>query len=325
MTQEEIRDRARRYARVTESDKTDTEVNDLIADMHIEMVRDVYGLTKSAFLSLVEAFTIETNFRVNITITGGSNALSATDVQVSASALSRATGTAVASAFQTAIRAAGASSATVTWTDYYFTLDAIDSTSITISKISDDVNYVDAAEKIFGVTGTQTDTEFTGEFPEDCTWETAVPSDFLRMLRVEWDGNPLEVLPLDASLSPRGYGNFPRYYAVWDEYIRLVPVPNVIKPFYVEYKAVPTDSHFTSEGIEPDFPSRFHYGLVYRTASELLSMNHEADLALFYERRYRKVRNEFRQYESGMNVKLAPPDKGYPVFDNSTISTTAAD
>jgi hypothetical protein len=326
MTLAQIREKARRYARVTVTDKADTDVNELIHDAQIEMARDVYGLKKTTRLSLAEAFTIETNFYINVTIVGGTNALAATDVQVSASALSRATGAAVATALQALLRTAvgGGANLTVAWTDYYFTLDAIDSTSITISAISDDVNYVDASELIFGVTGTQTGTSFTGEFPQDCTWETAVPSDYLKPIRLTWDGYLLEEKPHGFTIRPEMYGNYPRWYSVWDDYIRLIPSPNVIKEFVMEYKSLPTRTEMATDGVEASMPDRFVYGLVYLVASELLMMGHE-DESLKFLAKYRKVRNEMRIYESSQNPKLTPPNDREPPFANYTITTTAAD
>jgi hypothetical protein len=298
---------------MTVSAMTNTEVDAVITDMHIQMINDVYGIPKSATLALAEKFDIETTYYFNLTIVGGTNALASTDIQISASALSGVSGTTLATALQTAIRALAPTTLTVAWTDYYFTIDAIDSTSITISGLSDDVNYVDAKDMLFGKSGTQTGTTWTGGFPEDCTWETDLPTNYHSMQHVFWDKYEVAEIPEGLAIHPQQYSSRPSCYSIRDQKIRLIPVPNVLRQFYIEYMATSTEAYFTTDTIEPDFPEQYHIGLAYKTAEELLRMNHEFREADEYEKEYRKIRNLYRSTEGNQVTAMRPP-KTRPAF-----------
>jgi len=243
MTIDAARAQARRYSRVSSTGASNTQVDNLIQESIDEFATDVDGFPTEEYLSIAARFDTKTNYAVRITIAGGSNPMVATDVLITGTARANTTGTIVASDFQTTLQAAVGASPTVTWSNFYFTVDTLDATSITYEAPTT-TTYVDARE-LLGLTGTPTLSDFShdGNFPEDCTMEATIPSDAFKVERVEWDQLKLYELPPRYFMSPEASGD-PIYYRVRGREIRLYPSPSRQELFHMEYKGAPAATVF---------------------------------------------------------------------------------
>ena len=237
MTLSKVISKARELSR-TSTTKTDTTVMEWVNDALIQFSKDIHVQQKEAYLSISPRFDIATNMAIRVTITGGANALTATDVVICATSANDQTGTQVATALQTAIRAAIGVGATLTvaWstTTWKFTVDAVDSTAIVIGSPSA-IIYDDATE-LLGLSDSDT-TSITGSMPEDCTVEADLPSDFLSILSVEWDNDKLR--DTEWPDSPERFGT-PVFYSISGKKIRLDPAPESQGKFFIRYKYIPT-------------------------------------------------------------------------------------
>jgi len=242
MTLEDCITKARQLSRTSTSGLSDRAAVKHVNDAQKSFAKDVHGLTKETYLSLSPRFDIQTHFAIGITVTGGTNALAATDVAICATSALDQTGTQVATALQTAIRAVGPTTLTVTWstTAWKFTIDGIDCTSITLETPSG-ITYADALDLLGFEAGTTTDTEITGEIPTECNLEITLPDDFLQVIpSPEWDGEPLILAPWPLFTSP-GTSGTPSMYAIREKRMRLYPVPNSQKMLHLWYKYIPSD------------------------------------------------------------------------------------
>jgi len=240
---DDARTQARRYARVSSTQSSDAQLNMLMQDALDEMATDVGGFPTESYLSIAAKFDTKTNYAIRITTTGGGDAMAATDVLITGTDRTGATGDTVALDFQTTLRVAIGNLIEVTWSNFYFTVDTLDATSITFEAPTT-TTYVDARD-LLGLTGTPTltDYSFDGNFPEDCTMETTLPTDAIKVERVEWDQNVLGALPRGYFMSPETSGD-PRYYNLRGRELRLLPSPTRQELLHIEYKGSPTAINF---------------------------------------------------------------------------------
>ena len=240
---DDARTQARRYARVSSTQSSDAQLNMLMQDALDEMATDVGGFPTESYLSIAAKFDTKTNYAIRITTTGGDDAMEATDVLITGTDRTGATGDTVALDFQTTLRVAIGNLIEVTWSNFYFTVDTLDATSITFEAPTT-TTYVDARD-LLGLTGTPTltDYSFDGNFPEDCTMETTLPTDAIKVERVEWDQNVLGALPRGYFMSPETSGD-PRYYNLRGRELRLLPSPTRQELLHIEYKGSPTAINF---------------------------------------------------------------------------------
>lgn len=246
MTYAQALDQSRRFARVTDSGASDTHVRDLINKGLVQFGTDVGGFPKYEYPSISAMFDLRTNMAFHLKVTGGTAAVD-DDVVITAANADNRTGAQTATILQVAIRAAcgGATTPTVSWTSFYFTLAISDATTIAITPSSETTNYSDASAMIWGGSKSGT-TSVTGGFPEGCTRKIQLDEDVSNISIVQWE--TLELIPS------------PRYRRVWDagtpseythdgEFLYLWPCPNVMGRLYIEYKAVPTEQTPTTDTI----------------------------------------------------------------------------
>lgn len=228
----------------------DADILDAIDEAIKRFSKDVNGLTSEAFLTLSPRFWTSTEMAIRLTIVGGANALAVTDVAVTSTDRTGVSGATVASDLQVAIRAAGAASATVAFstTTWKFTIDAIDSTSITVAAPTG-ITYAGATDMLFGKTGAESATSWTGNVPTDCNVEVALPSDFLAPISVEWDRNPLAPATYDLFHSPQARGT-PSHYHIRGRTMRISPTPTSQKLFFITYRYLPTTRGTTMYGYQ---------------------------------------------------------------------------
>ena len=242
--------KVRRLSRTQASSHDDATIMERINDAMKEFGRAAFGLTKEGYITITPLFDIQTNCSIRLTIVGGANEIAATDIAICATDAVDQTGTQVATALQTAIQAAitaagGTPSLTVVWstTAWTFTIDAIDSTSITFA-VPSGLTYHSALELLGLGAETTTGTSVTGSIPTDCTVESALPTDFLQLVgKPEWDGDPLVQGLFQEFHSPESTGDPLRYY-VRNKNIMLSPAPHIQKKFHLYYRYLPTS--FTS-------------------------------------------------------------------------------
>lgn len=296
MLTSKIRAEARRLSRTSTAGVADTGVNTLINYAQRALATEVKGFPAKEYLAVAAHFDLDTTMAIRLTITGSTNNnIAATDIALASTDSQDNTGTATATALQAVLRAAIGVGAdlTVAWTNFYFTLDAIDTAAtITIEAPTSDI-YFDATEKIFGKTGTGTGT-FVGDFPEDCTSYVDLPSDFSTLTFLSWDEYEMQPLPRNMTVLPRSQGA-PRFYTIRGKKLFLSPSPTDQKEFYLEYMAIPDDIAAASFDtyISSVIPEVVQPAIYYWVAAELLKGNYEEALAQQRVADYEKCKRRY--------------------------------
>ena len=293
MTKTEIIEEARRLSRVTVSGVITDDVELYVDNAFEQFSRDVHGIEAKDYLSLDAYFMPRVTQGFKLTIVGGVNAIDE-DIQVGTSTSEYMTGTLMAANLETAIQAAIGAGAdlTVAWTDFYFTLTTTDATSMAIASPSSSTAYYDATTDLFGggLTGT---TSLTGGFPQWCTFEADLSGEAISVHRVQWGTISLiESETPEDFMNPMGTGD-PTTYMIFNQKIRLSPVPTTMDRFYIEYKKYIDVSGDAVSVDQTDIPESFQKAICYYTASELLTGMFEDTLA---EKRMDKYKEFVKQY-----------------------------
>lgn len=317
----------KRLARADSAYLTETDTDD-IARRYVNMgveefVKKAHGPSKEDYIDVTPIFDTRTTWAIRLTVTGGTNALTATDIAITATDANDTTGTAVATALQTAIQAAGSAATTVTWstTAWTFTIDASDSTSITITAPTT-TTYIDATEMLFGQTGTQTGTTWTSGFPVDCTVRGDLPTDFYEIENVEWDGHQLYPAPFELFMSPDTSSDWVDFYAIRDKYIYLAPAPNDRKLLKVRYRYFPASITLTgsSDTTECALADEFHMAPVHYAVGMVLKETFEFEESDKAFQAFFDQVSEYRRNQANQNVKLFPKNVQYYVPQVETSS-----
>lgn len=274
MTGTEILALARIMARVSTTGVSDADGLILINSALRRISQETGGVWFEAYPELTAYFDLDTHFYFNITITGGANALVATDVAVTNSEAMDQTGAQTATKLQSQIRATTTlPSLTVVWDtdEHHFVIDSIDGDDITIGPPVGKDDQVDYTEEIFGKTDTQTkagDATWTGVTPIEALLEVPLPADSAKLNIVEWDGRPLINQPWSRALSP-GFGGSPTFWAMRpdSERMRIWPVPQSQSKLYVSGNKELTELGAASQ--TPEIDSETHDLIMWRVAAML--------------------------------------------------------
>lgn len=302
MTYGQIAEKARRYSRMSESGVNDADVYALISDSTEQFGLDVHGLPLEDYPSIEATFDLYDNMAFHLTITGGANAVDS-DVVVTDTNTNDMTGTEAAAELQSQIRAAGASTVTVSWSPYAFTVDSLDGTAISITEPSDSSSYSDATDLLFGGPASVAASSVTGGFPTGCTVECDLSADVVTIQQVFWDGYPLQQAPEVYFVEPRTQGT-PAYYHIKGKKLRLYPAPGEQKRLVVRYKGIPTPTSVgdLNGSTSVDLvPNEYHMALCYFAASHLAAMNYEMKISDRYRYLYQK---EVFKYISRYNNRI---------------------
>jgi len=299
---------ARRYARVDTTGADDTQVQNLIQDSVDQFSRDIGGFPIEAFLSITAEFTTKTNYAIHVTIIDSGSTVVDTDVPITGTDRTDATGTTVASDLQIAIRAmTGATGTeTVVWstdgsapiTGFYFTIDFKQGStsagdSITVSAPTD-VQYVDATELLGLISPGVASTIITGTFPEDCTVKADLPSDAMKIDRVEWDEWELYELPQEYAQSPESFGD-PRWFYVRGRELYMIPSPDRQEKLHVWYRGIPTAIDFdTDVNLPNEIPSMYHNAIPFLASYYMLLETHEPQKAAQFYGQYRQIMTQYK-------------------------------
>ncbi len=305
MTFGTIESRAREYARVATSGVSQATIFEYINEGIVEFARDAKGLPYEEYLTLSEAFDLETHQAFHLTIIGSSNNDIDSDIVVTSADASNQTGAQTATMLQSQIRDAigGGADLTVTWAKYYFTVDAIDSTSISITGPDDEVTYDNYVAELFGSEQSGI-TSITGNFPRDCTIESTLSADSIRVNRVLWDNYLLQPVSR-GHVVDSGITGDPAYYNVRGNKIRVVPVPTEQEKWYIEYKGVPSQiSSPTDSSDIPDIPEKYQRAIAYWVAFQLLLGTFEDSLANRRYAEYKRIVNQYRADYANNDTKM---------------------
>jgi hypothetical protein len=312
MTVAEVVDRARRYARINESAASNDFVATMVKDAVRQFSKDVFGLPMEEYLLVSATFNTNTSFAFNIAITGGANALATTDVVITATARTAASGTTVAGDLQTALNAAIATGdLSLSFTNFYFTIDTTTSSASTAIEINgpDAQDYLDA-QNLLGLGGTLDGSGgvFTGTFPQDCTRKVSLSGTPISVKHVAWDTNVLERAPRETFVRPDSTGD-PAYYFVEGSTIILTPSPEIQKELYVMYKGIPSltsITNYASGTIPTQIPEDYHIALSYWISAELLMESFEDDMRAQRLSAYYKKIQEYLVNYNNQNTSLGP-------------------
>lgn len=301
---------ARRYARIDSAAASDAQVQSLIQDAVDKFSRDVGGFPMDVNMAIAASFDTETNFAIHIKIVENGSTVTDEDVVIAAAARDDASGTTVASDLQTAIRAmTGATGTeTVTWANFYFTVDfkqgaTLSTDSIVISSPTT-TTYVDATE-VLGLSGTHTgSTVFTGSFPQDCTNFVTLPSDAIRVDRIEWDYDELIQTGLEYVQSPEATGD-PTHYAIRGRRIYIAPCPDNQDRFEVWYRGTPAAIDFdTDTDVPTEIPEMYQEALIWLTASFLLREAMDTQEANICRAEYQEIMKRYRQDYANLSTEI---------------------
>lgn len=315
-------DRARRLARVTSNSVSDENVKDLINEGLREFGKEVQGLWSQEYITVVPKFNARTNWYYYIASDSAS-----TSVAICTDSINMATGSTVAASLTTALQNEGGNWATasIVWDSDQWAFVAIvpSSTYIEIAPPSADT-YVDASEKIWGSSATQTSASFLGTFPEDCTVEASLPAGFLNLIHAEWNQTPLEPAPSSLFVSPEYQGTDPAYYSVYNKNIRIYPTPTVQKLFEIWYKKLPTEFGEASSSVSASISLDQEYELapVYYAASVMAEENFESKIADRYYGRFLLQCRRYTQQFANQNPQMFPQSATFrqPSVDPETPS-----
>lgn len=296
MTFEDIETLAREYSRVTVSGASQARVFEYINQGVVEFGRDAHGLPFEEYIAIEASFDLETHQAFKLTIVGSTNNDIDSDIVVTSASASNQTGTQTATMLQAQIRAAigGGADLTVAWSKFKFTIDAIDALTIEIASPDNATEYTDYVAELFGGSQSVVATSVECDFPQDCTIESTLSADSLRVNKVLWDDFILRPITRDFVVDPELTGT-PIYYNVRGDKIRLIPVPAEQKKFFIEYKGVPSEvSSPTTSSEIPDIPAKYQRAVAYWVSYQLLLGSFEDSLA---NRRYAEYKRIVNQYK----------------------------
>ena len=294
----------------TTSDATKTYINEGCR----EFAKRVHGIAMEAFIVLAPKFDLDQNFAMRLTITGGKDGMTATDVPVASSTLTNATPTTVAahlaSNVNAAVTAGGGSASVVvgwsasTWT-FYISPGA---TPTAISSIEPtDMRYIDANDWIWGGTIKKAGATATGAVPLNCNVEQSLPAGFLEMEYVQFGNSEVRPAPFDIFMRPYSVGR-PEYYAVKNKLIRLDPVPTEQDYFKIFYSGFPTDLGVdgSSDTASCPLPEEVHMAPIHWAAAKLFDEAHEFDKSIYHQRCFNDFCTDYKIREANNNPTLFP-------------------
>jgi len=302
----EVITEARRLARVSTQGLSDASALLLVSKVLRQFFMEVGGFRYTRKLQITATFVPETFEGFNLVIAGSTNNDIDSDIAITDVGGTKATGTEIATELQAQIRAAIGAGAdlTVAWTNFYFTIDGIDSTSIVITAPDAEVTYTDATAKYFGGVQSGT-TSIVADFPEGCTVGSPGPTGLRKIQSVTWDRFPLTEGGAVHFLDPQPTGTPAYYYQDNWGYILLYPIATTQKPLTIAYDGVPTlvTSPTTSTALPTELPEEFHDGIAWKLSAEMLIGNFEDKLAGRRQYEYRTYVNRYNVMKANRNTE----------------------
>lgn len=301
MTYAEVLTEARRLARTSTQGLSDASALAVVTKAIRRFCMDIGGYRYERKLEMKGTFIPETFEGFHLEIVGSSNNDIDSDIAVTSTGGGRITGAAMATELQSQIRTAigAGSDLTVAYTNFYFTVDGIDSTTIEITAPTATATYLDATAKLFGGLHDGT-TSITGDFPQGCTTAATAPTGLRTIQNIVWDRFPLKeaapvhFLDLQATGTPAYY-----YQDNWG-YILLYPITTEQKDLTVSYEGIPelTASPATSTTLPTEIPVEYQDAICIKVAEEML-------LGAFDDTYADRRRYEYNEYVKRYKVQKA--------------------
>lgn len=318
MTYGTVKDMAERLARITPNAVSSATTSD-ITRMYVnegqrEFAKRVHGVATDTRLYITPRFDIPTTYAIRFYTSGSKNQLTSTNIYLTPTALTAASGSSVASYFQAMINTAvvaalGSGSITVNWSAsswQFYVNCGTTATSVYFGSPTGDLRAVDAAD-VIGLNGATSTSTFTGIVPEDCSLRASLPSGFLSVQAVEWDGEPLAPAPYPNFMSPETTGT-PEYYAIQNKEIRFNPTPDENAICVMRYKGAPSDASTdgSEDATECRLPEEVHMAPVYYAAAMLLEETHEPKQAIYYQQKFNSICTDYKIREANNTPTLFP-------------------
>jgi hypothetical protein len=245
-----LRANAMRRGRIPET-VANSVIDGYLNDAAVQFQKDTHLLRKFTAFNVHAKFSMLTTEAFNLTLAkSGGYVVDTIDVALS-TAQTDVTGAALATALQAIIQASGVGATATTMAfdedTRQFTLEASAEsstvTSFTVTYPEDHATYNDASYMLFGETTTATGTTFEGAPAPYCTSEYKLPTDFLAVEELVYDGKwdrPLKLIPY--RLRSKSIGGSPKYMTEPYEksngewYLKVTPQPTTIgKRFDLAY------------------------------------------------------------------------------------------
>ena len=318
MTYGALKDITERMARVSPNAVSSATISDItriyLNEGQREFAKRVHGVATESLLTITPRFNIGTNYAIKFQTQGSKNAIASTNIYMTPTALTAASGSGVASYLQAMINTAvvaglGSGSITVNWSasswQFYISCGAT-ATSVYFGSPTDDVRMVDGSSRV-GLNGTAATSTFTGEMPQDCTLRASLPTGFLEVQYVEWGNTQLAPAPFNYVMSPEVFGT-PEYYSIQNKEIRFNPTPSENDECILRYKGAPSEASLdgTEDATECRLPEEVHMAPVYYAAAMLLEETHEPQQALYFQQKFNSMCAEYRMRESNNTPTLFP-------------------
>jgi len=308
-----MKDLAERFARISPNAVTSATVSDItriyLNEGQREFSKRVFGVSTEDQLYITPRFNVPTTYGIRFYISGGDNAIGSTNIYLTPTELTLASGSGVASYLQammnTAIMAAGGSaSLTLQWSvsTWQFYVDAgTGATTVWFGSPEDDVRIADA-KAVVGLDGTAATSTFTGDIPEDCSLRASLPTGFLNVQYVEWGGTQLAPAPFVDFMSPAATGT-PQYYSIQNKEIRFSPSPDENNICIIRYKGAPSDASLdgTEDTTECRLPEEVHMAPVYYATAMLLEETHETQQSIYYQQKFNSMCTDYKIREANNN------------------------
>lgn len=318
--------RARRLARTTSNTVSDEEVKNLINEGLREFGMNTQGLWSHELITLWPRFDFPGTsdpidfyaFQLRCDHTSATIVVD--------NSVFMATGTTVATLINLAITtdpvAVNFATATCYWdaNAWRMAIEIPSSSFISVEAptVSGPVYYEDVREYLFGAaTATQASDTFIGAFPQDMTLETELPTGFLSMEWVLWDGVLLKPWPPKLFMSPQSYGT-PAYYSIINKSIRVIPYPTEQKRFEVWFKKLPTEYGVVatatgsgSSSASSPLTQEFELAPMYYAASIMAEENHEGQIADRFRAKFLLQCYKYTQQYANQNPKIFPVERPF--------------
>ena len=306
---------ARRMARVKSSSHSDDTVIELINEGQRQFAVDVHGLWDEKYVQMVPKFSADTNWYWRII----TDAASAT-LQFATVSIYNTTGSTMAKHITSCVNAGFDTDSTCTWdpATWRFLLMCPTATTLEIAAATETAYVKDQADMFFGL-GTVASASYLGAFPKDCTVRASLPSGFMSMEYVEWDGNKVYPAPFELTISPGYSGTRPQYYSVDNKEIRLFPTPSDNNDLRVFYKKMPDDfGAFSATGsgsmsASCSLDREFQYAPIYWSAAQMADENGEIARSDRWLGRYQMATRKYTAQRSNQNPQMFPGSSNFQI------------
>lgn len=295
MTLSEIRDTSRRLSRIKPTAASDEVVDRYINIGLKALATSVGGFYSERYIAIRPTFDISPIMAVDISI----DEAEPITVALHDRDMNNLSGADVATLLQARLSEVFEDETITVFYDealWAFNVTIDDATTISIEPPSSE-NYLDGTRFIFGTSGEQEGDTWIGETPKFSNAELAIPTDFVDVVYVTWEGKQLQKIPFQ-DIQNKQYG-IPAFYAIIYDSIKLYPIPEKQGTCYMAYMAIPP--LLVADTDTPQFPASAHIALASYAASKLSEEAFDSERASRYYNQFMVEVNKLRAEISNMN------------------------